>query len=587
MTIEALEMLRELVPDEVPDVVEIRGGLYEEFHRMIDTGDWSNAANAYLVEGAAGGGKSFALAHFVYRLCREYPGTNILVLRDKRVDLTTSWMKTWEEEILDPDDPYDAFILKGPSREGRRSYKCPPCPVTGLQSEITIGGLNMWERYRSTQFDVIHLVEGSEASKANIQGIFRAMRKQKKRGFTRRALKYVQRIPKRFVMIDTNPDAEEHHLNVAAKAGKFRRIKVTIHDNPLFWNRHKDEPTRDGADYLDLLEQGTDGYVYERLVLGIWSTAQGAMFEMWDPRVHCFQARLIWDGSDWPLLEFERDHPLMGESVELVDIIGAIDWGTRNAGALLVFGVDREARMYLLHEVYHAEKDIDWWAKEAVDAWLTYRVTKIVCDTDKPDNISTLNKAMHRAYGRVLGSYKRGRSTRHRQRGPRHAGSAAIARECRKNTRRTSHRTNWELLRWALGKDETGRPHLFASTFSRSHAPDPALAKAGLPTDFKLEVPRARWAPWEDGKATTKPKEEMDATCHDHALTAAAYAVAEVFGRELMVQETKKKLERPPRPNSWDALFAMGERDEEPPRTAWDDDLALGDDMDGGLDTWL
>ena len=572
--IESLEMLHALVPDEAPDAVEIRGGLYDEFHRMIETGDWSNAANAYLVEGAAGGGKTFGLGHFEYRLCREYPGTNGLVLRDKRVDLSTSWQKTWEEEILDPDDPYDAFILQGPSREGRKSYKFPPCPITGLQSEIVLGGMNMWERYRSTQFDWIHGVEGSEMSRSNTMGIYRALRPQKKRGFSRRRSKYVQRIPHRFLFIDTNPDAEEHHLNVWANEGKFRRIKVTIRDNPLFWDRGKDEPTEEGRRYLNLLNQGTDGYVYERLVLGIWSTAVGAMFQMWDPRTHMFQHRLIWDGGDWPILEFEPAHPLCGESVELVDIIGAVDWGTRNAGALVVFGIDREARMYLLHEVYHAEKDIDWWANEAVEAWLTYRMTKIVCDTDKPDNIVTLNRAMHRAYGRVLGSYKRGRPTRHRRRGPRHAASAAIARECTKNTRKTSHRTNWELLRWALGKDRTGRPHLFVSAFSRSHAPDPLLSKQNLPVDLKSEIPRARWAPYEEGKSNQKPKEEIDPRCHDHALTATAYALAEVFGRDLRVQDAKERMARPPRPNSWDALFAEAEAEELQPAgpDAWDDD---------------
>lgn len=578
--IAALELLRALAPDEIPDSIEVRGGLYEEFHRRIDENDWEGMAQAYLVEGAAGGGKTFALANLADRLCRLFPGLNILILRNKRVDLVASWQRTYEEEVLDADDPYDQQILAGRSREDRSDYKYPVDKATGLQSVITLGGMNIWERYRSTQYHIIWIVEGSEVSRANTMGVVRALRPQRKRGFLKRKAKRVgqgQMPFKPFLLVDTNPDAEEHHLNVWANEGRFKRVKVTIKDNPLFWDRHHDCPTPDGKAYLELLTNNTDGYVYERLVEGKWSTAIGAMFPMYDPRLHLFSGGLDWS-SGAPMLEFDVRHPVLGESVELVDVLASVDWGTRNAGTLQVWGLDREARLFLLWEVYHSERDIDWWAEKALEAIKRFRVSSIICDTDKPDNVVTFNKAIHRAFKSELGEYRA--PTTRAQRDAMNKGAAKqIARTCRKNTTKRSNKSNWELIRWALKKDDAGIPHVFFSMNAMRHTPDPELVRAQLPHNLTQEIPRARWAPFEAGKTRGIPKEEMDPAAHNHGLTAMAYAVAEVYGRDLAVSETKAEFKRRYLPGSWGFHFGEDVDEDMEPEAGG---FILEDDEDDG-----
>jgi len=398
---ETLDIFHDLI-DSSEEVVEIRGPIYEQFHRRLQFEDWDDMPELLLVEGPAGGGKTWGLAAWVDGVCRKYPGTPVLVLREKRVDLTTSWMVTFEDEILDPDDPVARYVLDGPSRETRRVYYYPPDKRTGLQSTITVGGLNQWERFRSQQFLIIWIVEGSEASRSNVQGVVRALRPAR---LTRKARRQMRRLekkqeaafPKRLLIIDTNPDAWEHHLNQAAIKGVFHREVVLLKHNPCMWDYDQDVPSEEGAAYIRRLTQGTDGHVYERLVEGKWSSAEGAMFPMWNPRINSFSYRLDWVQGKWPVLTFTPAHPLLGESTQLVDIIGCVDWGTRNAGSLGIFGVDRQGRMFLLHEVYMTEKDIDWWAARAVEAFVRFRPTRIICDTDKADNIHLFNKSLHLA----------------------------------------------------------------------------------------------------------------------------------------------------------------------------------------------
>ncbi|MEL6904622.1 MAG: hypothetical protein AAFP22_04410, partial [Planctomycetota bacterium] len=432
----------------------------------------------------------------------------------------------------------------------------------------------------STMWMMWNCVEGTEVSKFNTQGVVRALRPQRKRGLLKQKRSSKAKIPFRpFLVIDTNPDAEDHHLNVWMKQGRMADVQVTIKDNPLFWDRATDSPTKDGRDYLGLLTNNTDGHVHDRLVRNLWTTAVGAIFTMWDPRVSLFQGRFVRDDEvELRMIQLAFEHPVLPAEVELVDVIAAQDWGTRNAGAFLVFGVDREARLYLLHEVYHTQRDIDWWADHAVRATLTFGISAIVCDTDKPDNIVLYNRALHRA-GIAQQPTHLPEHVR-RERGSRHE----IARRVKKNTTKTSHVSNVEIQRWMMKKDPTGRPHFFASADSLVHAPDPELVRDSKPTRLTKEIPAARWAEFDPGRSKGKPKEEIDPSCHEHALTCVAYAGTEVYGRDLAVEDAKERFQRKPRRGSWDELFE--EQGKPQQDSGEDDDFNLYDDERQRRDLW-
>jgi hypothetical protein len=96
-TLEVLHDLNRLCPSVFPEVIEFRGGLYQEFVRRVLFDDWDGMHDEYLVVGGAGTGKTSALAFFFHWVQKRFPGAKGLVLRENRVDLNESFMETFEE----------------------------------------------------------------------------------------------------------------------------------------------------------------------------------------------------------------------------------------------------------------------------------------------------------------------------------------------------------------------------------------------------------------------------------------------------------------------------------------------------------
>lgn len=74
-------------------------------------------------------------------------------------------------------------------------------------------------------------------------------------------------------------------------------------------------------------------------------------------------------------------------------VIVSVDWGYTNPGIMLVWAVDGDGRLYLIHEVYQSKKLISWWIERAKEINLHFRPEVFVCDPSEPEHIAEFRTA--------------------------------------------------------------------------------------------------------------------------------------------------------------------------------------------------
>lgn len=481
---------RSAIRVDLPKVV-LRGPIFREFHMPLMRGDWGQFKREVMVEGGTGTGKTFSLGRYFRNKLRMFPGMHLLVLRRFKADLPGSWMQTWEEEVLEPGDPWDEFMLEGPSREQRGSYSYPN------GSTIWLRGMDQWARMKSAAFDDIWAVEGTELAEEQIQGLHTRIR-------PRRGV----HVPFRQMVFDVNPGPPGHWMNKRALRGVTHRITTTIKHNPGYWDAQRNRPSAEGGEYIERLLSQLDGHQLRRLWYCEWCAATGMILENFNANVHTFQGSLFEVEDDLDELVI-GEHPVLPSVVRIGWYVASMDWGRRHAGTLQVWAVDELGRQFLIEEYYHANRSIIWWADVAADVARRYRAGRtgctlkaIVCDNAWPDNITLFNDLLSNKLG----------------------AEAAIAVPCKKATRGESA-SNLEVLRSSFeGRGST--PDIFIARNSLRHAADTSLVCRRLLD----EIPAWCYAPFDEGRARSRPKDEPDPAAVDDGLDAATYARVYIVG---------------------------------------------------------
>jgi hypothetical protein len=81
----------------------------------------------------------------------------------------------------------------------------------------------------------------------------------------------------------------------------------------------------------------------------------------------------------------------------LQTVIAAVDWGFTNAGVIQTWAVDRDRRMYLIHETYQTRQTIDWWVTAAKAAKEKFQISRFICDPSQPSFIEIFKRERLRA----------------------------------------------------------------------------------------------------------------------------------------------------------------------------------------------
>ncbi len=130
---------------------------------------------------------------------------------------------------------------------------------------------------------------------------------------------------------DCNPGGSQHWIRKRAAEGKLRLLQARHEDNPDLYDE-AGNITPQGLVRIGVLD-ALSGVRYKRLRLGIWATAEGAVYDMFD------------GSAGGP-------HVMVRKPEEMKRWFMAIDMGFTNPFALLDIGEDEDGRWHCFREVY-------------------------------------------------------------------------------------------------------------------------------------------------------------------------------------------------------------------------------------------
>ena len=283
--------------------------------------------------GPAGTGKSRAALEKLHYYAQRYPKCRLLMTRQTRESMTESCLVTFERDVLG-----ENVTMGEASRKSRKSYDYPN------GSTIVVAGLTQNRKdnksnVMSTEYDMIYVQEATEVTEEVWEKLSTRLRS------------YV--LPFQQILGDCNPDHERHWLKVRGEEGRGRMVYSLHTDNPMLYRAGG--WTREGHDYIDRLKQLT-GVMYERLFLGKWCHAEGAVYEI-NHNVHIIDPFKIPDS--WRRIR-------------------GIDFGYTNPFVCHWYAIDPDGRLYLYREIYktrtlcedHAKRIVALTGKERIDITL-------------------------------------------------------------------------------------------------------------------------------------------------------------------------------------------------------------------------
>lgn len=164
------------------------------------------------------------------------------------------------------------------------------------------------------------------------------------------------------LIIDTNPDNPEHwfkkdYLDNKNPKTRMLQFHFTIDDNTHLSKR-----------YIEGIKARTpSGMFYERSILGLWVSGDGAVYRDFD----------------------ERKMVVSDDEIKSIKkYVAGVDWGYQHYGSIVVFGLDDADNWYLVEEHTEQYKEIDYWTKIAHQLQKKYgREMPFYCDTARTEHI--------------------------------------------------------------------------------------------------------------------------------------------------------------------------------------------------------
>jgi phage terminase large subunit len=405
-----------------------------------------------LLSGPAGTGKSRACLEKLHLLALLNPGMRGLIVRKTLASLASTALVTWREHVA-----AEALATRDVTYYGGSSEE-PPQYRYSNGSRIMIGGMDKATRVMSSEYDVIYVQEAIELTEGDWEALTTRLRNGR--------LTFQQ------LVADTNPDTPTHWLKARADRGATVMLESRHDDNPLLYD-DTGELTDVGAAYIARLDALT-GPRRDRLRRGLWTSAEGQIYEGWDPAVHMVDRRF--PPKDWTRW-------------------WVVDFGFTNPFVLQRWAIDHDGRAWMYAERYLTRTLVEDHARAVLaevapdGEWREPKPRAVICDHDAEDR-ATLE---------------------------RHLGIGTIA-----ATKTVKPGLEAVMARMRPAGD--GKPRLFISRDARRHPADPELADSKKPTCTAEEIPGYIWAPAIDGRPVKEDPVKVD----DHGCDAMRYLVAEL-----------------------------------------------------------
>jgi phage terminase large subunit len=269
-----------------------------------------------LVSGPAGTGKSRACLEKVLAIALAVPGMRALMVRKTLSSFTSTGLVTWREHVA------KEAILHGDAKWYGGSPQEPAQYRFKNGSSVVVGGMDKATKIMSSEYDVIYVQEATELTEDEWEALTTRLRNGK--------VSYQQ------LMADCNPDAPGHWLKKRCDDGICVMLQSHHEDNPRLFN---DDGTKtpEGAVYIERLDR-LSGTRYQRLRLGRWVSAEGTIYEEFDPLVHLIKPFRV--PKDWPRF-------------------WSIDWGYVNPFVCQWWTIDPEGRLIMYRELYQTRRLVE------------------------------------------------------------------------------------------------------------------------------------------------------------------------------------------------------------------------------------
>lgn len=403
-----------------------------------------------LNHGPAGSGKSLAALFKLVHLALIFPKTRWFLVRKTKVSLVESALVTLERDVFGEDSP---LLLSRPMMRKTRDYYTLP-----NGSVIVTAGMDKPEKLFSTEYNGGYVQEATELEQDEWQSLKRSLRAP----FTTAVKLKDGPTPVPFYQLwaDCNPSYSHHWLKkrmdtVVIVDGKERRLTsshASVHeDNPRFYDAINHRWRPDGKEYLENQLGGLVGFMRDRLLRGIWSLAEGLVYDEWNEAVHVLTPERCMEvfGGPYPPLSWER--------------YWSMDFGYTDPLSLGFYAKDGDGRLYLYREFYKTGQlveDVAKWAWEEIKMGREPRPRAIVCDHD-PENQMTFS---------------------------RHCGGMAVT-----LADKADRKGGIQGVKSRLKVQKDGRPRFYVVKGCLTHPPDKTLQQKGKPTKFTDEVSAYVW----------------------------------------------------------------------------------------------
>lgn len=295
-----------------------------------------------LIAGPAGTGKSRAVLEKLFSIAIATPDVRILIARKTARSLGSTTLVTWRNYVIKEALLTGTVVYYGGSQEEAPQYRFKN------GSTVTIGGLDNPTRIMSSDYDIIYIPEATEITPDDHQMVMTRLRNG--------AISFQQ------LIMDCNPAGETHWLKQRCNDGYCTILHSVHEDNPILFD-DEGNLTKRGEKYIAILDKLT-GVRHKRLRLGLWVSAEGQIYEEFDPYVH--------------ILQWEIDEET-GERLPLPDDwprYWAIDFGYRNPFVLKCYAEGPDGELYMYREIYHTERLVEEHAKTILDAVAPFVTTK-------------------------------------------------------------------------------------------------------------------------------------------------------------------------------------------------------------------
>lgn len=179
------------------------------------------------------------------------------------------------------------------------------------------------------------------------------------------------------IFMDTNPENPMHFV----KTDYLDKSPQYLNNgqlNIVTFHFKLDDNTALSNEYIESIKASTpNGVFYDRDILGLWVNAEGVVYKDFNADKHIISS---------------KDLPQVNGKLDMVRIWGGIDWGYKHKGSIVVLGIDKENKLYVLEEYTKDLLLIDAWVAKAKEFIQKYGNITFYADSARPDCIVRFRK---------------------------------------------------------------------------------------------------------------------------------------------------------------------------------------------------